>query len=210
MTEVVLAVTMPDSWVRQISGQYDVSVRILDCVPASGEGGRSLFEIEAGEADTEAILESMRAHPDIEKVDVTAIEEDRILGSVVTRKCSSCRMIMQSKCFLQGARSLKDGRVELRVAGGAKGSLQDLLENLRKDGCSVELQRIGRDDADSVVTRRQEEVLQKALAIGYFDYPRRGGLKELAREMGVSQSTVAEVLQRGERNIIEQYFSRKK
>ncbi|MEI6797204.1 MAG: helix-turn-helix domain-containing protein, partial [Methanomassiliicoccales archaeon] len=197
MTEVVLAVTMPDSWVRQISERHDVSVRILDCIPTANEGGRSLFEIEAGSADPEAVLESMRAHPDIERVDVTAIEEDRILGSVVVRKCSSCRMIMQSKCFLQGARSLKDGRIELRVVGGVEGSLQDLLNKLRQDGCTVDLQRVSRGDAETAVTHRQEAVIRKAMEMGYFDYPRRGGLKELAQEMGVSQSTVAEVLQRG-------------
>ena len=210
MTEVILAVTMPDSWVRQISERHDVSVRILDCIPTASEGGRSLFEIEAGDTDPALVLESMRAHPDIERVDVTAIEEDRILGSVVVRKCSSCRMIMQSKCFLQGARSLKDGRVELRVVGGVEGSLQDLLDRLRQDGCTVDLQKVSRGDAETAVTHRQEMVIRKAMEIGYFDYPRRGGLKELARDMDVSQSTVAEVLQRGERNIIEQYFRTKK
>jgi predicted DNA binding protein len=210
MTEIILAVTMPDSWVKAVSERHDVSVRILDCVPSADEGGRSLFEIESGDVDPEVILSSMRGHPDIERVDVTAIEEDRILGSVVTRKCSSCRKIMQSKCFLKGARSLKDGRVELRVVGGVKGALPELMDNLRQDGCQVELKRVGREDADSVVTRRQEQVVRKALEMGYFDYPRRGGLKELSRDMGVSQSTIAEVLQRGERNIIEQYFRTKK
>jgi predicted DNA binding protein len=100
--------------------------------------------------------------------------------------------------------------VELRVVGGVKGALPELMDNLRQDGCQVELKRVGREDADSVVTRRQEQVVRKALEMGYFDYPRRGGLKELSRDMGVSQSTIAEVLQRGERNIIEQYFRTKK
>ena len=47
------------------------------------------------------------------------------------------------------------------------------------------------------LTPRQEEVLRRAYAMGYFDYPRRSSLGEVAEAVGGSRSAVLEVLRRG-------------
>jgi len=64
-------------------------------------------------------------------------------------------------------------------------------------------------DDSSFVTRRQETAVRAALDKGYYDYPRRVSLQEMARSFGVTSSTMGEILQRGERNIIREFFRTK-
>ncbi|MGB1579787.1 MAG: helix-turn-helix domain-containing protein [Candidatus Poseidoniaceae archaeon] len=49
---------------------------------------------------------------------------------------------------------------------------------------------------------RRREVLETAQLMGYYDTPRRSSQRELAERLGIRQATVAEHLQRAERDLI--------
>ena len=42
--------------------------------------------------------------------------------------------------------------------------------------------------------------------MGYYDYPKRTTIREMAVILRVAPSTLTEILQRGERNIIERHL----
>jgi predicted DNA binding protein len=55
------------------------------------------------------------------------------------------------------------------------------------------------------LTSRQRNIVEIALEEGYFDYPRRITLRQLSKKVGVSASTVSEVLRRAEKKILSAY-----
>ncbi|MGI0054942.1 MAG: helix-turn-helix domain-containing protein [Thermoplasmata archaeon] len=55
----------------------------------------------------------------------------------------------------------------------------------------------------STLTVRQEEILRRALAEGYFDVPRRISLTALAPKIGVAMSTLSVTLAVIEKKILE-------
>jgi hypothetical protein len=55
------------------------------------------------------------------------------------------------------------------------------------------------------MTPRQQEILQRALAAGYFDVPRRISLTELAVRIGVATSTLSVTLAVIEKKIVESF-----
>jgi|GEM_PF-5152171 len=59
---------------------------------------------------------------------------------------------------------------------------------------------------DGRLTARQRTIIQTALEEGFYDYPKKANLKELAEEFNVSISTVSEIIRRGEKNILKHYF----
>ncbi|MDY6960169.1 MAG: PAS domain S-box protein [Halobacteriota archaeon] len=59
---------------------------------------------------------------------------------------------------------------------------------------------------DGRLTARQRTIIQTALEEGFYDYPKKVNLKELADEFNVSISTISEIIRRGERNILKHYF----
>jgi len=96
--------------------------------------------------------------------------------------------------------------VEWRIIAAHETALRSLLNELREGGCTTRLLSKRKVDDSSFVTKRQEAAVRAALEKGYYDYPRRVTLQELAKGFGVTASTMGEVLQRGERNIIREYF----
>ncbi len=60
--------------------------------------------------------------------------------------------------------------------------------------------------ASTTLTRRQMEILALAVALGYYEVPRRLNLRDLAERVELSPAATSELLRRGERLIILSYF----
>jgi len=56
------------------------------------------------------------------------------------------------------------------------------------------------------LTDRQREILKVAISEGYYDFPRRITLSQLAEKLGVSKATLSEMLMKIESKIIKKYF----
>ena len=79
------------------------------------------------------------------------------------------------------------------------------LKKLEDYGFKIVLSRKA-SNTDYMLTPRQEEVLVKAFMLGYYDYPRKMRLDELARALGISVSTLAEHMRRAEKKLIEAFM----
>lgn len=79
-----------------------------------------------------------------------------------------------------------------------------LLQKL--EGVDFELMYKGKPTGKDEVTYREEEILKIALEKGYFDFPKRIKLDELAEMLGIAPSTLSEILRRGQKKILEKYF----
>lgn len=89
---------------------------------------------------------------------------------------------------------------------GADAALRRAIAAIPK-GVRVTLERTG-DYQPSTrhpawqLTERQREIVRAALAAGYYDTPRRVTQRDLAVELGLSQGTVSEHLQRAEAKLV--------
>jgi predicted DNA binding protein len=210
MMEAIISVDMKDGWVKAVCEGTGRPIRILDCMPHPEGGGHSLFEIEAKENEIDSVTEQIKAHPDVQNVQLTSLGGGRAKGSLVTKKCFACRTIMESDCFLRGAQTKEDGTVEWDIVLTSEGALALLSEKLQRMGCKVKVLRLAQVEDDAAMTMRQEEIVRKAFEMGYYDYPRRTTVREMAVQMKVAPSTLTEILQRGERNIIERHLRESK
>lgn len=208
MREVVLKITMPDNWVKDITAKYPVPIKFKDCMPHGDSGGRGLIEIDNTLGLTGDIIKEIEEHAEVCSVDISSLGDGSVLGSVITDKCTACRALTGSECFMTSALSLGDGSVEWKLITGGEGSLTHLIDNLETNGCKVELKSNINLTKQNMLTKRQEDIINVAFQNGYYDCPKKITIKKLAEMFGVSQSTMGEILQRGERKIISDHFSR--
>lgn len=61
-------------------------------------------------------------------------------------------------------------------------------------------------EPESLLTERQREVVKTALSEGYYDYPRKCTLTDLAVTLGVDKSVTSRILQRAESQLIQVQF----
>lgn len=95
----------------------------------------------------------------------------------------------------------RDGRVHLRLVG-TDAAVQATVDGL-PDVVDVDVRAVGDYHPDATVARealseRQRAALEAALALGYYEQPRRATHAEVAEELGCAPSTASEHLQRAE------------
>jgi len=207
MMEAVVSLAMPDNWITEVVRMYPSVIRIIDSKDMK-EGVRDLVQIDVeNEEDLPKVIEQVRKNPNIFNVDISTIDRGRALAAFSTNQCVACRLLAGSECFLTGSTTTKDGRLKWTMLVTQKRALQELIENLAKVNADPKLVKLTELSDTDELTKRQEQVTRMAFERGYFDFPRRIGLKELATMFDVSTSTLSEILRKGQRRIMMRYFS---
>jgi len=209
MMEVVLRITMPKTWIGEVSKETTAEIKLLECIPDKDLGGRLLFEIETKSENITDLLKKINTYQQICKLDISPYKKGGYLGAIVTNNCITCQALTKSKCFLTYARNLKDAKIEWHIITGDEESLSKLINTLEMNGCSVELTSKTLLTKKNILTSRQEEIIKIAMEKGYYDYPKKISLRELSKILKISFSTLNEILHRGEKKIIRDYYSKK-
>ncbi|NLI73315.1 MAG: hypothetical protein GX369_00875 [Euryarchaeota archaeon] len=210
MLEAIIQVKPLDSWAIDISNKLGVPIRIVES--AMGEDGTisSLVEFRLDGISKEAVLNEVSSHPDTKELVISEEGDGVITGNIVVNKWMMIEALQRANIYLLGAVTLEEGAVEWRLLATDEEVLRKLVEDLEEAGAKVSLSRKLQVNDLSLLTRRQEEVLENALEMGYFDYPRGVTGRELAKRLSINQSTLYEILQNAQKKLAETYLLRKR
>ena len=108
-----------------------------------------------------------------------------------------------------------DAAVDEREAAlslvGSQDAIAGTIDEYEDVGVRPELRKLGGYEGRSgpldELTDRQREVIQTAYDLGYYEVPRPVSTEEVAAEFDLDSSTVAEHLQRAERNLLSVHLS---
>jgi len=135
-------------------------------------------------------------------------------GFKITR--SSARVLMKEHPCLIAPVFLRAGAIvtKMRVEGSSliwslvcdEENFLKVVEEVEKLQLEYEIVYKGRMESGEDVTFREEEILRIALEKGFFDFPRKIRLEELAKELGMAPSTLSEIMRRGQKKILRKYF----
>jgi len=93
---------------------------------------------------------------------------------------------------------------------GSQHDIADIIDTYQSAGVRTDLRRLAAYDGGGhpldTLTDRQREIVETAHAMGYYEVPRRVSIDDIAAEFDVDPSTVAEHLQRAERNLLGSLF----
>jgi hypothetical protein len=82
---------------------------------------------------------------------------------------------------------------------------RSLVNSLKESNTPHRVISFGTDSSERLLTPRQREVFDLAVIEGYYEIPRRTNLTKLAGILGVSKSTICELVQHIEKQIIGEY-----
>lgn len=93
---------------------------------------------------------------------------------------------------------------------GSRDAISNTVSEYETAGVSLTLQRLGAFESSErpidELTDRQREVIQTAYEKGYYDVPRAVTTEDIAADLDLDPSTVAEHLQRAERNLLSHHL----
>lgn len=210
MMEAVLALKIPQNWMSEIPQKHPVTIRVIDRVPYSEKGVKDLVEIAGPEDIMAEVLEDIKKNPLVTKVETTITERGKVIGAVTTARCEICRILTDSDVFLISAESKGSGKMEWTLVVSDKSVLKNIFDHLKSKGVEGDLVKLTKIDDKESLTERQDKITHVAFERGYFDYPKRISLRELARMFDVSPSTLSEILRKGQRKIVLDYFKKQR
>jgi predicted DNA binding protein len=210
MMEAVISLKIPQNWMSEIPEKHPVTIKVIDRVPFSEKGVKDLVEIAGPQDVMDEVLMDIRKNPMVAKVETTVTERGKLVGAVTTARCEICRILTDSDVFLISAESRESGKVEWTIVLSDKAVLKGIFDHLKNKGVEAELIKLTKIDDKESLTERQDKIAKVAFERGYFDYPKRISLRELARMFEVSPSTLSEILRKGQRKIVLDYFKKQR
>ena len=184
----------------------------LDIVQQAGtDPQRPFMFVWVATADFDAWEAAMAADETVTDVEqYTEMDGERLYRMRITDAAESVSYGMWVEL---GAEQLeatwRDGWWRIRMRFPDREALAECQGWCEEHGVAFELRRIYSDPAAAReatdLTREQEEVLETALAMGYFEIPRRASMSDLASELDISSQAVSERLRRGHAALVREY-----
>jgi predicted DNA binding protein len=204
LIEALLDIRIPELWVT-ITEKHDVSVS-CQIGGYSGKAGWGSVTMKGDDKILNNIIEEIRAHPSVGGVTIKARESGSALFIVDVVKCKACAVLMKSKAFMVFPVSIHKGRMKWLLITDDNPTVGKIVNDLEDCGCDVKIERVTPFSGKGILTERQEELVRVALASGFFDFPRKMGSLELARKLGISVSTLSEIMRATQRRIFSEYL----
>ncbi len=210
MMEAVISLKIPQHWMTEVTEKYPASIKVINRMPYSEMGVKDLVEISAPSEMLDEVLKDIERNPLVAKVDTTITDRGKVLSAVTTARCEICRILTDADVFLISAVSRSTGKVDWTLVLSDKTVLKEVFDHLKSRSVEAELVKLTKIDDKESLTERQDKITQVAFDRGYFDYPKRISLRELARMFDVSPSTLSEILRKGQRKIVMDYFKKQR
>jgi len=206
--EAVLRGPHPHKWMEIAVGGYSADVEILDSKMPTKETVQHLFDIQVKPNLMEDLISEMRHDPDLTRLEVIRSKNGHIYGSAASSRCTVCKEVARSRCFLTSVSVSSKKRAQWTILGSDE-SYTELMKALEKRRITVDVGLKKELEDNDLLTTRQEQILSIAFERGYFDFPKKKGLKELAADTGIRVSTLDEILRRGQKKVLGEYLSRR-
>lgn len=173
-------------------------LKVVD-VRSSGTGAvRHLMDV--GEEQARRVPPEMTTKGNIEGKSSVWLESEG---------CEVCNAILSHDAFLISGKSMQGNVITYSFMVPTFEAYRGIIGDLEKTGHALKILKVGKfEQQTGVLTENQEKIFWLALKSGFFDYPRRVGIAELAAKIGVSPATLSEVIRRGTRRLLEHYFKK--
>lgn len=168
------------------------------------------------EGDASAFARDVEAIPEVLAYELTAVGDDAFYVYVRDATNEALRELFDivdrsPAVVIPPVEYARDGTVSYSVVGPST-EIQTAIDRI-PEPIDVAVTEVGTIDAAPGVERaalsdRQREAVETALALGYYEVPRKASHEAVADEMGCAPSTAAEHLQKAESKLLRSLLER--
>lgn len=208
MKQVELLVKGPNL-LGDLSEKYSCQLSMVDCQSFNDHAMSLLIEVE-GERAKEMIAQ-LRQSPGIRRVFAAKGDSRKTLVMIVQDSTPYCISAHDSGAFCvtcpfktENTGGGSEGRWKLLMNDAE--ALKNVGDSLAERGISITVKDVSHAFHDELLTDRQREIMGIAYRSGYFEFPRKNDLTEIAADLAIRPSTLSEILRRAEAKIVKHYM----
>lgn len=206
-------VTMSDAALKEmglgdlVAFTRDAGIRDLEELTCHGNGGVMQLEVEEKlEEERLSEFEAVSQWEFVAEKDDTYLYLIEIVAPDLTDDITDYNDELVGPCDP----SMTEHGATMELVGPQQ-MISQTLQEYEAAGVSPELEALGDYEGTETtldaLTERQREIVQTAYDMGFYEVPREVSTEEVAAELDLDSSTVAEHLQRAERNLLDQQLS---
>ena len=199
-----------------LSREFDATVRLEGITPADDGVVTCFLVVE--DADPEAVLGSVAALDAVASARLVSEEADGTLFELRLTDATAVVTLVELGAKVESfVATGGEGRLVIRAPAGSDLRTFTLgvqspfpdVSVVAKREVDNEVQSTSsfRRQLEEKLTDRQRDVMETALASGYFEWPRGSTAEEVASSLGIAAPTFHEHLRAGERKLIESFFA---
>ena len=199
-----------------LSREFDATVRLEGITPADDGVVTCFLVVE--DADPEAVLGSVAALDAVASARLVSEEADGTLFELGLTDAAAVVTLVELGAKVESfVATGGEGRLVIRAPAGSDLRTFTLgvqspfpdVSVVAKREVDNEVQSTSsfRRQLEEKLTDRQRDVMETALASGYFEWPRGSTAEEVASSLGIAAPTFHEHLRAGERKLIESFFA---
>jgi len=151
------------------------------------------------------LVEEVSGDPDLKVVSVNVVDKDVNMWCI-SRGCEVCKPLVDEGCIILDGYIGMDGSMNVTILSPGEDTTDRIFRKYREEGVDYEIRFTRRYGRGNILTDRQEQVLYLAYKMGFFDFPRKASLKELSEVLGIKEATLSEIIRRGVKKVVEDYF----
>jgi predicted DNA binding protein len=173
-------------------------LKVTDIRSSSPKSVKHLIELDPAEVNQIKSLPS----------DLKALlRQDKSSIWLESEGCGVCNTILSCDAFLVSGKSIEDYTIMYNFMVPSFEAFQRIVSTMQSAGLKVKVLKMGKFEPKlGVLTEKQERIFWLALKGGFFEYPRKIDTVELAAKLGISPSTLSEIIRRGMRRLLESHF----
>ena len=197
-----IKIKFPDQlWISQIFKKFrDIRMEIEHFLPYDFENSIGNSIIEIFHYNIDLIMEDVKNHKSVIDLSILEKDEKRVRFNVKTKDPFLLYAIINCGVLVNFPVRVSEGYAYWRLVSKRE-SIDKLLTLFDQKGIEYSLLRIGNspysvDDDKNKLTLDESTILNKAIASGFFEIPRKISLEELANELGKSKSALSVTLRK--------------
>jgi len=199
-----------------LSLEFETTVRLEGT--ALADGGIVSCYVAVKDADPSAVLTAIAPLDALVDARIVTEGDDEAVLELRLTEASVVVTLVELGATVESFTAARgEGRLVVRVPTGSDlRALTDAVQSSYPDVSVVAKREVEdtvqstasfRRQLDEKLTDRQRDVMETALASGYFEWPRGSTAEEVASSLGIAAPTFHEHLRSGERKLIEAFFS---
>ena len=199
-----------ECWISSLTSRVPgCFVRVIQLEKQRGgrdESARVLFEVITPKREQERVRKALEESRLLEEMHLVPVKRDKVYGSARALCVRYCPLANIGYAFLRSVSSSKNGEIYWRFVG-SNYECRRIMQELADFGIFYRVAELSTVKENGGMTGRQELVLRVAYELGYFDYPKRVNIRELAAIFNVTPATLTEEIRKGLKKALTHYFN---
>lgn len=190
-------------WLAELSTEFPTDEFRLLATQLRDEG--ALVTLEVSTSDGNGVIREFETTPEVATVEVLHADPDVVLLQFLTASSKAYDPLYEAGCVSIYPTILRNGWFSVHVVAGHDG-LSDYLEELSAAEIPYHVRSLTQShEAAGILTDRQREFIETAIAKGFYDDPRTCTLTELAETLRIHKSAASRLRHRAESRLITHF-----